>query len=211
MQAHRIKIEVTASKAHAQFSATVWRASAVALELGLFSAGASVTLADYSSITLRVRKARLASDVLLEKTVAFASLTACTAAQWAAGTHEHARLELTSTEMNLAMSSKLDTLHVTVSAVLASGGSTEVLGMGELILHDANAVPGTVADNADPATSLAECDARFLRYDSPQTLLEAQQLAVLTALGLDWLAGATRANGKITLANGQVIWLEAAP
>lgn len=211
MQSHRLKIELTAPKTRAQFSATVWRASAVALELGLFSAGASVTLADYSSITLRVRKARMAADVLLEKTVAFASLTACTATQWAAGTHEHARIELASTEMNLAMSSKLDTLHITVSAVLAVGGSTEVLGMGELILHDANAVPGTVAENADPATSLAECDARFLRYDSPQTLLEAQQLAVLTALGLAWLAGSTLANGKVTLSSGQVIWVEAAP
>jgi hypothetical protein len=201
MQTHRLKIEITAAKTRAQFSATLWRASAVALELGLFDAGVSVTLADYSSITLRVRKARLAADVLLEKTLAFSSLSTCTAAQWAAGTHEHARITLTSAEMNLAMASKLETLHVTVSAVLADGGSTEVLGMGELILHDANAVPGTVADNADPATSLAECDARFLRYDGAQTLTTGQKNQAIANIGI------IKTADRITFPDGSFIYL----
>lgn len=54
-------------------------------------------------------------------------------------------------------------------------------------------------------------DARAVRFDEAQTLDSAAILQFLTNIGLGWLAGATRANGKITLANGQVIWLEAAP
>lgn len=54
-------------------------------------------------------------------------------------------------------------------------------------------------------------DARAVRHDTAQTLDSAAILQALTNLGLEWLAGATLASGKITLSSGQVIWLEAAP
>ena len=208
METRRIQIDTSADKAVPQFSLPAWRASALALEFGIFESGAVMSLADVSSITLRVRKAPLATALLLERTVASASFSSCTLAQWAAGTHEHLRIELTSAAMNITMGMARSTLHVTLSATLSSG-SVRVLGVGSLVLHDANAVAGDAPAEVGTATTQGECDARYLRYDGTQTLDSSKKLQALTNLGLSWLAGATKAGGKITLSDGSVIWLEA--
>lgn len=183
METHRIKIDVAADKERPQFSAPLWRASAVALELGCFASGAVLDLEGVSSVTLRVRRARMAEAVMLEKTVAAAAFTACTAPQWAAGTHEHVRMEFSSNDMNITVGARVAVLHVTLSAVLASGGA-RVLGVGEIILHDANAVPGEVTEPPGTAVTLEECDARFVRFDGEQGLTEGAQAQVRANLGL---------------------------
>lgn len=209
METHRLKLDTRATRDRAAFSATLWRASAVALELGFFEGGAVLDLTGVTSITLRVRSARLAEAVLLEKTVAAAAFTSCTVPQWTAGTHEHVRLELTSAETNITIGFKNAVLHVTVSAQLSTG-SVQVLGMGEINLVDANAVSGDVSPGAGTAVTLEECNALFVSR-AVQSLSGAEKLQVLTNLGLAWLNGATLSGGKITLSTGQTIFVEAAP
>lgn len=204
METHRLKLEITARKDRPSFTATLWRSSAVAFEVGLFEEGAALDLTGVNSITMRVRKARLAEPVLLEKTVAAAAFTSSTPAQWAAGTHQHLSLEMTSDEMGLTLGSKVAVMFVSFSALLASG-SVQVLGAGEFIFHDANAVAGEVSEGSGTAISLAEADLRFLRHDGAQDLTEAQQLRALLN------AGITVSATGITLPNGRAIFFTDAP
>ncbi|MES2596077.1 MAG: hypothetical protein V4662_12110 [Verrucomicrobiota bacterium] len=202
METHRLKIDEQASKDRAQFSATLWRGSAVALELGIFNRGAVRDLSDASSLTLRVRSARLSAGLLLEKVVAAADFTACTAPQWAAGTHQHVTLEMTSEEMNFALADPPTTLFVSVTALLGSGG-VQVLGLGEFILQDAGAVPGSTTPTEGTLLTLEEADARYVKTTGAQALTEEQQLQVLENLGI------TLTDSTLTLPNGRTIYLNA--
>lgn len=200
METRRLQIDTAADKSRPQFSVPAWRASALALEFGIFEAGAVLSLAEVSSITLRVRKARLATALLLERTVAAADFTSCSLAQWAAGTHEHLRVELTSDAMNIATGALTSTLHVTLSATLSSG-SVQVLGIGSLVLTDANAVAGEAPDEVGTALTLAEADARFVRFDGAQSLTTEQKMQALENLLTVGESGITLPNGKIIYFN----------
>lgn len=198
METRRLQLDTAADKSRPQFSVPAWRASALALEFGIFTSGVVMSLADVSSITLRIRKARLATALLLERTIAAVDFTSCTLAQWAAGTHEHLRIELTSDALNLTMGSLSSTLHVTLSATLSSG-SVQVLGIGSMVLNDANAVAGEAPDEVGTAITLAEADARFVRFDGAQTLTNDQKLQALSNL-------LTISDSGITFPNGKVIY-----
>lgn len=157
---HRIKLDTGAAKGRAQCQVPIFRASAVLLDFGLFAGSVPQVWTGITSVTLRVRAARLASVVLIEEVVT--SFNTCTAAQWNAGSHEHFSVSLSAAQTALAMSAKVDTLHATLSA-LRDDGEVVVLGWFELVMHDANALPGTVAETVAPGLSLAEADARYVR------------------------------------------------
>lgn len=156
----RIKLDTGANKGRAQCTVPIFRASAVVLDFGIFAGSVQQSWTGITSVTLRVRAARLASVVLIEQVVT--AFTACTAAQWAAGTNQHFSVSLSAAQTALAMSAKVDTLHATLSTLRADGG-VEVLGWFELVMHDANALPGTVADTVAPGLTVAEGDTRYVR------------------------------------------------
>ncbi len=157
---HRIKLDTGAAKGRAQCQVPIFRASAVVLDFGVFAGSLPQVWTGITSVTLRVRAARLAPVVLIEQVVT--SFSNCTAAQWAAGAHEHFSVALTAAQTALSMSAKVDTLHATLSALRADGG-VEVLGWFELVMHDANALPGTVAETVGPGLTVAEGDTRYVR------------------------------------------------
>jgi hypothetical protein len=196
---------------HTQISLDAYRGIAFKVQSALFAGSAISDMSGISSVTMIVRASREDTDAaaLMSETVAAASFGSCTLNQWLAGTHQHATFAFDSAESNLDLQGGAKRIFWLVFKALLSGGDTVILGRGFLTLHEANAAAsGTPPENPGPALGTSEADARFVRYDGTQTLNTDAKLAALTNLGLAWLAGATLANGKITLSSGQKIWLE---
>lgn len=186
-----------------------YRAIPLSIEVAVFDAAGIASLTGVTSITLMVKATREGTDAaaLMSKTVS--SFTSCTAPQWIAGTNEQAAFEFTAAECNLDLSGGSKAAFWLVFKGLLSTGDEVILGTGRATCYEANATAaGDPPENPNPAISLGDADARYVRYDGEQTLLSAQQLDVLTNLGLAWLAGATLSTDRITLSNGKFLWLQ---
>lgn len=197
---------------HTPISLDAYRGIPFSVESALFAGSSISNMSGISSVTMMVRASREDTEAaaLMSETVAAANFGTCTLNQWLAGTHQHVTFSFDSAESNLDLQGGAKRIFWLVFKALLSGGDTVILGRGFLTLHEANAVAsGTPPENPGPALGTSEADARFLRYDGTQTLNADAKLAALTNLGLAWLAGATKAGGKITLADGSVIFLEA--
>jgi hypothetical protein len=197
---------------HTQISLDAFRGIAFAVESALFSGSAISDLSGISSVTMLVKASRedTESAALMASTVAAADFGNCTLTQWVAGTHQHVTFAFDAAEANLDLQGSTKRILWLVFKALFSSGDSVILGRGFLTLHEANAeATGTPPENPAPALSAAEADARFVRFDGAQTLQSAERLQALTNLGLAWLAGASKAGGKITLSDGSVIWIEA--
>jgi hypothetical protein len=162
----RIKVDRATAKGGPQFSADMWKGAATAFQVGLFRGGVAESIEGVSSLTWRVKNARMGSVTLMSKTIAGNDLTECTSGEWQAGTGQHATFEFSAAECNLPMGGKNAAFHVTITALLLSG-ATVTCGVGELRVWDANAeVAGDPPENPEALLTIDIGDARYLLISS---------------------------------------------
>ncbi len=159
-----------------------WKAGALRIEAAIFDRSTPLDLSNITSITLRVRGSQTGGAHLMESTVAAAALNlTLTAAQWDAGTHQHAVFTFTESDTNLdVLANRTSKQLWLVLTALQNDGRRIILGAGPIILHDPNfdvADDISPPDPTDPNISLGEADARY----ATQAALDAETTARTTA------------------------------
>lgn len=160
----RIKADRAGRASIDNIAAGVWKGRAARLQVGLFESGAPASIGNIESVTLVVKASRESVDAaLMSATVAAASLVQVTSAQWLAGTHQTAEFEFTNAETNLTVSGDKAEFWMAITAVLDSGDLV-TYGHGKLVVYNDNAdAVGDPPENPDPALTIVQGDARYVR------------------------------------------------
>lgn len=122
------------------------------------------SIEDTSSLTLRIRASQDDdSDILADKTVAFASYgDATSVSDFTEGLTEHATFNLTDAETNIPLlGSPTRRLWVVVKSALSAGG-TRTLGAGWMTLNEDNTAAALPPTNIGTAITQDEADARYM-------------------------------------------------
>lgn len=180
----------------------LWQGRATRFEVGLFNGAAIADITDIVSLNLRVKASQSDTGAsLMSATVLAASLNVITVPQWTAGTHEAAVFTFTNAECNLAVAGVSQNYWLAVTALLTSG-SIVPFGCGQLtVMRDNADAVGNPPENPDPALSLSDTDARYVRHDEAQELDEEAQLQALSNLGITITAT------RLTLPGGGFIFI----
>ncbi|NQT93220.1 MAG: hypothetical protein HQ559_10700 [Lentisphaerae bacterium] len=145
-------------------SPVFYRGNVGRFEIGVFNNETIIdSFTDIESLTVEIRsRINPEAPAYLTKTIEAASLTACIAADWTAGTGQHGLVNLSDTETDLPAQGDSVEYWLAVGAVLADGPVT--LGKGILkILEDG--IGGSSGSGSYP--TFAEADARYMRRGIP--------------------------------------------
>ncbi len=160
----RLKCDKDARFSQVSLTAEMWKGRATTFLLGLFAGNSVVSIEDITSVTLRVKLNRDASDAdVMVATVAADALVQITGSQWTAKTHATATMSFTNAQCNLNVDGNSTSYWITVEALLENGDRV-IFGAGNLIVHSAaaDAVGDPDANPGAPIT-LEEADARYMR------------------------------------------------
>ncbi|MES2597175.1 MAG: hypothetical protein V4662_17645 [Verrucomicrobiota bacterium] len=195
------------------FSLDFFRGLPFEVKSAVFQGNGLFDVESLSSVSLLIKAEPTSETSLLAATVAAIDFDEdCTLEAWAASTGEQMTFSFSAAETNIDLGTDPKKKLWAVFKGLLTNGFSLVLARGWITAHESGIdVTGDPPENPAPALGVAEADARFVRFDGEQSLTEEQQEAALTNLGLGFLAGATKANGRITLNDGSSIFLEAAP
>lgn len=161
---------------------------------------ASLTGVQSATLMLRTSREDTETAALMSDTVDGDDLSDCTLVQWTAGTHEHVTFGFTGAETNLVVTGKKRTLWLVAKAMLDDGREV-VIGTGQAVCFESNAIPaGTVAENADPAISVAVGDARYAPLNHEHEI-EVTDVNGLTGLLAAKAALTDLVNGLLTKAD----------
>lgn len=166
----RIALNVTSKDAIVDVNtgknAQVWRGTLAQVELALYQGATLVDdLTGIESITLEIRSNEVRSATpYITKTIEAVDLDATLdAATWAAGTKQHALIELDETDTDLPSQGTSAAYWLVISAVLTDGPVT--LGAGVLTIIEDGA--GSAGSGSSTYYTTAQADARYMRRAMP--------------------------------------------
>ena len=140
----------------------IWKGNATDFEIGVFEGADVISLADVTSVNMKVQPSQADDTTLMDSTVASTEIDdTLTTSTWDDGTQQHATFSFTNAQTNLAISCVKSTFWGVFTAIL-TGGEEVTLGAGSFEVHeDNNETAGDPDVNPGTPITIEEADARY--------------------------------------------------
>ena len=160
----RTKLD-TSLDASSTLDIKIWKGNATDFEVGVFDGADVLSLAEVTSVNMKVQPSQVDDTTLMDSTVAAVDIDdTLTASTWDDGTKQHATFSFTNAQTNLAITCPIGTFWIVFTAIL-TGGEEVTLSAGVFELHeDNNETAGDPDVNPGSPLSIEEADARYVPY-----------------------------------------------